>query len=480
MRKDLLQIVVETIDRHRMLAKGEKVLVALSAGPDSICLLDVLLELRPRYSHTVCAAHFNHRLRGREAEEDARFAEEIANRRGIAFASGAADAGEFAKEQKLSIETAGRTLRYDFLSRACASLGASKIAVGHTADDQAETIIMRLIRGSGSDGLAGIPPARFLAGEKGPRIIRPLINAWKKDVIAYLRTRKLKFRKDASNESVDFLRNKIRLELLPHLEREYNPQVKERLVTTAAALATERDFVDAEARLLTAEMIVEEKAHWILFHADLLAAMHPALRKRIISRLILRAKPNAPMLEARHHAKADSLVRAGAGRLEMPGKLRMEVSGGFGLITAAGTRSGIRKTAVAVALDAQTPVPQFDIVVKTKVLKKIASPSSLIRRCSATRQYFELDAVRLPLEVRSRRAGDTFRPLGMRGEKKLKDLFIDKKIPRFLRDGIPLLLSNGAIMWVMGHVIDRRFMLKANSRAALRVDYEKRTPFHTP
>jgi tRNA(Ile)-lysidine synthase len=293
--------------------------------------------------------------------------------------------------------------------------------------------------------------------------------------MGYARSRKLKFRKDLSNESPEYLRNRIRLELLPRLQKEYNPRIKQRLAAAASALAVESDFVDNEAKLLTNEMVIEARPGWVLFHADLLASLHPALRKRIVSSLVSLAKLGAPMLEASHFGDADALLCAAAGRLDLPGRLRLEVSGGTGLVSETTTQRALPRETFTVSVGGKTVVASLNVVVKTKLITGVSSPSRLVRLCAPNRQYFDADAVRPPLEIRTRRPGDSFGPLGTRGTKKLKDFFIDKKVPRFLRDHVPLLLSNGRIMWVMGYAVDRKFMLKPTSTAALRVDYDKRT-----
>lgn len=473
MAKAFRETVEETIGRHRMLEKGDTVLVALSGGPDSVCLLSVLDELRARFSLGLCVAHFNHRLRPEAADKDAEFAEKAAGRRGLAFVTSSADVREFASEEKLSIEDAARRLRYQFLLRSALSLGANKVAVGHSADDQAETVLMRLIRGSGPRGLAGIPPVRRLGGAGGPQIIRPLIDVWRADIIHYLRTHKLPYRTDKSNESPEYLRNRIRLELLPLLEKEYNPQIKKRLASAASSLAIENDFMESESALLAGEMVVERRTSWVHFDAALLAAFHPALRRRVFSALVFSAKPDAGTLESLHYTEADALVQAGRGKLDLPGGLRLEISEGAGLISDASHVSARPRKSFDVAIDGATLISSLDLKIRTKTMVEIKSPTRLSRMCTPNRQYFDLDALRVPLEVRLRRPGDAFRPLGARGSKKLKDFFIDKKIPRFLRDRVPLLISGGSIAWVMGHAIDNAYRLKPDSVAALRVDYER-------
>jgi tRNA(Ile)-lysidine synthase len=491
-KKNLRRIAQDTIERYEMLGRGDSVLVALSGGPDSVCLLDVLEHLRPKYSLTISVAHFNHRLRGEASNQDAAFAREVAARKGLVFISSSADVRAAAEQEKLSIEAAGRKLRYAFLLRSSQALGAIKIAVGHTADDQAETVLMRLLRGSGPEGFAGIPPVRFLTRPLGepsdkpsgasstPKIIRPLINVWRSEIMAHVREHKLRYCEDETNLSPEYLRNRVRHDLIPELEAHYNPQIKRRLVNAAASLALESDFMEAEASLLSSEILLESNCGWVVFDAGTLAELHPALRKRIISNLVRLARADSPMLESSHYQDADALLCAGAGKLDLPGKLRLEISERTGLISETLRPRANFPPTLNIALGGSTMIPHFDIVVKTKLMTNVSAPQRLVKLCNANRQYFDMDLVKVPLEIRARRAGDSFSPLGANGSKKLKDYFIDKKVPRFLRDHVPLLFSNGKIMWVMGHAMDREFRLKPNSKAALRVDYEKRTTGNTP
>ena len=473
MSNELLKTVKDTIARHEMLRRGDVVVVALSGGPDSVCLLHLLEELGPKLSLRLCVAHFDHRLRGKASADDMGFARALAERKGLAFVTASADVRAFAKREKLSIEDAARRLRYDFLLRSAISMGASRVAVGHNADDQAETILMRLIRGSGPQGLAGIPPVRALGPSGGPRIIRPLIHAWRGDIMRYLRERKLQYREDESNKSPEYLRNRVRLELLPRLEEEYNPRIKQRLASAAAALAAENDFMETEAKLLAGELVTERRPEWLIFNADPLGALHPALRRRVLLALILLAKSDAPMIEATHYEEADAIMRAGRGRLDLPGGLRLELSEGAGLISDAVQKPASPKRDFDVSIDGATIIPDLGILIKIKVMPEVKSPAHLVRMCTPKRQYFDLDAVRTPLRVRVRRPGDSFRPLGTRGTKKLKDFFIDKKIPRFLRDRVPILTSAGKPIWIMGHAIDDRYKVGPGTSAALRVDYER-------
>jgi tRNA(Ile)-lysidine synthase len=472
MARVLIKKIEDTIIRHRMLRKNEMVLIAFSGGPDSMVLLDALDKLKSKYGIRLCLAHFNHRLRGKAAEEDAEFAEKTANERKLMFIGSSADVAAYAKENKLSIEAAGRKLRYEFFLRSSLTVGASKVALGHTADDQAETLLMRLIRGAGPGGLAGIPPIRRLDERSGLKIIRPLITSWRSEIEQYLGERQLDSRRDVSNEQPEYFRNRIRLELIPHLEKEYNPQIKQHFAAAASALAIENDFLSGEAELLAGETLIERRQEWVVFDARMLTRLHPALRPRIFSKLLKMARPQASMLETIHFMEADALLAAG-GKMHLPGGLSLEVSEGAGLISSSSAESARKRKSFLVDLSGVRAIPELNLAVKTVLMRKISAPSRLIRLCTPSRQYFNLKAVREPLEIRTRRPGDSFSPLGMSGSKKLKDFFIDKKVPRFLRDYIPLLVSDGRIMWVMGYAIDKRFMLKSNSTSALRVDYER-------
>jgi tRNA(Ile)-lysidine synthase len=472
MRKEFIKVVEQTVQRHHMFSDGELIMVAFSGGPDSVCLLDVLERLKSKYGVRLCLAHFNHKLRGRAAEEDALFAEEVAKRRKMMFVSSAGDVADYAKEHRLSTEEAGRILRYEFFLRSSLSTGAAKVALGHTADDQAETILMRLIRGAGPGGLAGIPPTRPLNETKGITIVRPLINTWRSDIMQFLEEKKLVFREDASNKEPDYFRNRIRLQLIPHLEKEFNPQIKQRLAGTASSLAIENDFLAKEGSLLAEEVVLERRPHWVVFDAKMLGGLHPALRARILLRLMKMVRPNPPMLEASHIAGMDIILSSG-GKIQLPARICLEISEGAGLIMDLSARSTPPKQAVPISLSGTTAIAALNLVVKTGVLQKISSPSRLVHLCTPTRQYFDLRTIRPPLEIRVRRAGDSFLPLGSRGRKKLKDFFIDKKVPRFLRQHIPLLISHGKIIWIMGYAIDEHFKLTPDSTSALRVDYER-------
>ncbi|MFA7002747.1 MAG: tRNA lysidine(34) synthetase TilS, partial [Verrucomicrobiia bacterium] len=232
----MLEKVRQIITERRLLARGEQLLVGVSGGPDSVALLDTLVALAPEFGWKLQVAHFNHQLRGADAVADEAFVRELAAGYGLAFSVGRGDVRAFAAEHKLSIEDAARRLRHGFFQDTARALGLAKLALGHTSDDQVETLLQRLLRGAGTHGLTAIHASNRLGALT---VVRPLLDVWKTEVLGYARQRGLKFRQDASNWDPQFQRNKIRHELIPALERDYNPALKTLLHQTAGMLATE-------------------------------------------------------------------------------------------------------------------------------------------------------------------------------------------------------------------------------------------------
>ena len=241
----LINKIISTIKKYNMLQKNDKVLVGVSGGPDSVTLLHILHSLKKEYSLNILVAHLDHKFRGEESKADRIFCQELAKKYGLEIVFEEIDVPKIAEEKGISPEEAARFERYDFFKRAAKERGIKKIAVGHTRDDQAETVLMRLIRGAGMKGLGGISPAKEM---QGFLIIRPLIEISRKEVEEFISGSGLKFRKDSSNEKTIFTRNKVRLELIPFLEKEFNANIKEVLANMAENLQTEDEFLTKYAK----------------------------------------------------------------------------------------------------------------------------------------------------------------------------------------------------------------------------------------
>lgn len=276
-----------TIIENRLVDGGEIVLVGVSGGPDSVALLHVLSVLAGGLGIRLVAACLDHGLRPGEAEQDVALVRNYAQAFGIAFEAGKADVRACAREKGLSVEHAGREIRYEFFHKAARKVGAVRIAVAHTADDQAEEVLLRLIRGTGRKGLSGMPPAT----EKG--VIRPFLQIAKAEILGYLADRKISYHEDATNRDRSFLRNRVRLELLPFLEEHFNPNIREGLRQTAAILADEEEYLDEAATDAAAETIIVETSadenncpRFVLL-IEPFSLQSPAIQRRLLEKVLI-------------------------------------------------------------------------------------------------------------------------------------------------------------------------------------------------
>jgi tRNA(Ile)-lysidine synthase len=449
--------VAATIARYQMIAPGETVLVALSAGADSTALLHALVQLGDKLGCRVCACHIHHGLRGADADADAEQAGRLAESLGVGFSSARADVRTYSRERKLSLEAAAREVRYRLLEEAASSLGAHHIATGHTADDQAETVLLNLLRGAGPAGLAGIPPVRG-------RIIRPLLEVTREQVRAYCWAHSLPYRADQSNRDLRFTRNRIRHEILPGLRR-IQPRVEDALCRLARVMREENAFVAAEATRRLEEIATQVPEGWALPAAPF-AELPPGLQRRVARAAIAKAKGDELDIEFERVEALVGLLTSGhsGARIELPGGLQAFRAYG---------RVVIGKVAQA----ASAPTGVWDLPVPGEV--EIAELGVAFRtsRSRARRPAHDpflalLDTSKMngPLQVRTWRPGDRFHPLGAPGRTKLQDFFVNAKVPRAERHRVPLVLCGGRIIWVVGHRIGDEVKVSPETRRAIRIE----------
>jgi tRNA(Ile)-lysidine synthase len=457
---------------RRLLARGEQLLVGVSGGPDSVALLDTLNALAPEFHWKLHVAHFNHQLRGSDADADEAFVRDLATGYGLPFTSGRGDVRAFGVKYKLSIEDAARRLRHIFFQNTARTSGLAKLALGHTADDQVETLLQRLLRGAGTRGLAAIHASNQF---RPLTVVRPLLDVWKTELLDYLRQRDLKFRQDASNWDSQFQRNKIRHELIPALERDYNPALKSLLHQTAGMLATEDDWLDTEAA-----RVLGNKRQVIISR---LLREHVAVQRRTIYRWLL-AKNAAAAVD---FAAIETLRRmAASGRpayLPLAGGASVARKGE--VLVLERTRSsnqcsmtGDQSVETRLAVPGTTEAPALGIVVEVETATggKIPKPDAIrnpkpeIHNPKSLREWLDADAVGNALTLRCWRPGDRFQAIGMKAAKKLQDIFVDEKVPAALRRRTPLLVvASGEICWVAGYRIGEKFKITAATRRALRI-----------
>lgn len=442
-----------TIDRYEMLAPGDAVLVALSGGPDSTALLAVMASVAEAYDVRVYAAHLNHQLRA-DARRDQEWAQALAAQFGVRCVVGTA--GRLAGRSNL--EARARRHRYRFLAAAAAQCGCTKIATGHTLDDQAETVIMRLLRGTGADGLAGIPPVR-----EG-RIIRPLIECGRAEVLAFLQEQGLFFCEDSTNQDRRFLRNRIRHDVLPLLNA-IQAGVTRHMVSTAAVVAAEGAWLDEviAARLAAASGDDGNLA------VDTVVGTPPALRGRLVRAWLRRQRRSLRAVSAAHVYAIIELALGKHPNAEVRLPAGQSVARSYGVL---------RFGACAAPLPSE---PVYDLLPGSTVQlasgwRLQASPPSAgtgERPADLWTLTADADVVQWPLAVRTARPGDRVQPLGMRGHRKLQDVFVDRKLPRAARGGYPVVEAGGEILWVPGLVRSTAALVTAATRSTLRLVAEK-------
>ena len=293
-----------TIKKYNLFSENDKVIVAVSGGADSVALLFLLSSLKEEYNLKLYVAHFNHQIRGKEADEDGLFAKKLAKKLNLSFILKKSPAPAYAKRKKLSLEEAARILRYEFLTAVAKKKEADKIALAHNKNDQIETILMRLLRGGGSQGLGGMPPKRLIV--KGISIVRPLIETSRKEILNFLNQRKIKFREDSSNKEMVYLRNRVRHRLIPYLER-YNPQIGQILFNTGENLREENEYLEEIARKVFLQ-VSQSKDKKAILSLNKLTNFHPALQKRVLRLAIKEVKGDTRQIGYQHWQALDLLI----------------------------------------------------------------------------------------------------------------------------------------------------------------------------
>jgi tRNA(Ile)-lysidine synthase len=452
----LLARVVRTSERHNMLAAGDRVLVGVSGGADSVALLDILSRLAPTFKLSLAIAHLDHGLRPAAAPLEADLVRRMAERMGIdCYADKISlHPGQGSLEEQL------RLLRYAFFERAAAAAGCNKIAVGHHADDNAEAVLLNMLRGSGLRGLAGIPAVR------DSRIIRPLIEIRRKDIVGYVQRHRLPYLEDASNTDPRYARNKIRHHLIPLLQREYNPNVVPTLNRLATLCAEEDAWLDTQLAPLSAESVAscpsKPSSTGFELDAKTLTTQPRPVQRRVIRKALEQWQGNLRRIGALHIEALMELLRSGetGGSLDLPNHLKAERS-------PAGLRFYRSTTVHRGRPLQQSPAPSYSYnlpaVDRTPVtveipeadcalLFSVISPAATVSMPLSERHmvFLDFDQLCFPLTIRNFLPGDRLRPFGMQGSQKLKTLFINRRVAPEQRRRLPLLVSGGTIVWVAG------------------------------
>jgi tRNA(Ile)-lysidine synthase len=467
----LVTRVVARLQRSCLVAEGDRVLAALSGGPDSVALVWLLREALPEVGAELAGvAHLNHRLRGLESSADEAFCRTLAGQLGLACEVERCDVADLAASRGGSVEAVAHDVRYAFLERARVRLGATSTATGHTANDQAETLLWHLARGAGVRGLAGI---RYRRG----RVIRPLLDLSRTDIEAWLGERGLAFRLDASNRDTRFTRNRIRHVVLPALVSAVSPRAPEALARAARLAADEDEFVEAAVTEAAGSIVLSSGDAWRL-DIQRLRALPLALRRRLAWRA-LEGAANGRLVGANHVELVLGFVdraRAGA-RLSLPGQYVTAEAGALVFRPRpVGAPHAGPAPAGAHRFRWRLPVPgTVDDPAGRWTLHATAGATPGPDAWPPSSDAAVLDArVGPELFVRTRRAGDRVAPLGLDGHKKLQDVFVDRKVPRSERDAVPLVVDrDDRILWVAGHVLSRAARVTPGTTSVLLLELRR-------
>jgi tRNA(Ile)-lysidine synthase len=466
----LTERVCRTIDRYRLLPPGAGVLVAVSGGADSTALVYVLRETASRLGiRLVAIAHFNHLLRGAASDGDEQFCREMAGRLGLRFEDGRGDVRAAARGWGTSVEDAGRRLRYEFLEEARVRAGGSHVAVGHTRDDQAETLLLNLLRGAGTTGLGGMPPSRGT-------IVRPLIDCTHVELVEWLTSSGIPFREDETNLDRRHLRNRVRHEILPALTS-VSRSARDAIARAAEITRADAEYLDelAAGGLVGVSRPSGAGGEKVL-DAGALAAMPTALGRRV-ARLAMTEVGGGRFVGFEQAERVVALARGAArGPIKLPGQrahltakgdLVLSPTRGRGPGDEVGASSSGTLFRALLSIPGEVVLPNVGVVSSELRLGGLAVLDEKTVRGGLTTAVVDADLA-TDLAVRFRRPGDRFRPLGLAGRKTVQDFFVDRKVPRSERDRTPLVVDgDDRVVWVAGHAVSGDFRVSERTRAVV-------------
>ena len=459
-----VQHVRRFILEHQMIQPEELVLVGVSGGVDSLALLHCLHILRHEFNCSLHVAHLDHAVRA-DSAADAEFVRKHADHLNLPISVERIDVLQLMKHNRLSAETAARNARYNFFESVSEQVGATKIALGHHRGDQAETVLMRLLRGAGSIGLKGMLPVR------DGKFIRPLLNFSRSEIDAFVTNLGLQPRTDSTNRESNCLRNRIRLELIPLLEQLYNPNLQNTLNQTAELLRVESDYLEEVAR--EAFEACRERsvtANVVVLNRHTFLRNHHALRHRILRCAIGKISGGMRSLYFNHFVEMLKLIAGETpnASLNLPGNLRLQRA--YNRLIFHKSAAVENEYEYEVVLPGTTNLP----VLNARLIATVEE--SQPPKLRDGKYHAVLDGLRFPLKLRNRRDGDRFQPFGMQGSKKVKDFLIDSKVPRHERYRVPILVSGEEIVWVVGHRTSERFKVGGETKRYVHLAYTPLEP----
>ncbi|MEQ8154144.1 MAG: tRNA lysidine(34) synthetase TilS [Clostridiaceae bacterium] len=459
--------VIRYIYENKLIEPGDRVLVALSGGPDSVCLFNLIWEMKEILGIEIGAAHVNHMMRGKEADEDELYVREICKSRNIPCYFKKININKIAKEKGISSEMAGRDERYSFFSEIKEKYAYNKIALAHNANDQAETILMRLMRGSGLEGLTGIKAKRESI------YIRPVLNCSRDEIEAYCEEKNLKPRIDKTNLENIYSRNKVRLELIPYIKENFNPDIINTINRIGKLLDKDNEFIQAHVEKALKKYCDFNKH--LIINKEIFEKEEAVLTRTIKKAVMIFSKKHYN-IEMKHIYDIISMQKNRSGnKIYLPhGLVASNVYGDVEIKFSSEDekRNIMENNILIIKENVYNYSMEFNNYnVEFSILEK--SPKMNFCKIDLVK-YFDYDKITGDIEVRTRRDGDSIRPFGMKGRKKLKDLFMDLKIPREEREEIPLVCLNGQVAWVVGIRTSEDFKITKDTKNILKIKFTRK------
>lgn len=457
----MIEKVLRTIEKYNMIEKDDKIVMGISGGPDSLCMLDVLFNLKGKFNLKLYVVHVNHMIRGEDAKKDAAFVEKLCKDLDLPFFLFEENVPYLAKKMGLSEEQAGRYVRYKAFEETLKKVGGNKIAVAHNKNDVAETVLLNILRGTGLRGLIGIKPVNG-------NIIRPLIEIERREIEKYLKDKNLHPRIDHTNYEDLYTRNKIRLKVIPYIEEVFKIDLVENLSRMAAILLEEDDYLEAKCEEVF-NQICEINGEEIKVDVDALKSQHTAIKRRLVKRMYLYVKGETDGLEYGHVEDVLNLLdKPTSSKIDLPFEIEALKMYNNLVIRK-------KKTKEKVKFKEVLKIPGVTTIEGIGKFKAYVVDISQVDDFNKGEyiKFFDYDKIKGEIVVKSREDGDRFSPLGMRGTKKLKEFFIDKKIPREERDYIPLVAIGKEIVWVVGYRMSEKFKVDKNTSKVLVIEYTK-------
>lgn len=454
--------VLDTIKEHNLICDEDNIAIGVSGGPDSMALLYILLEIKALINFNIYIIHVNHGVRGKDAEKDQLFVKRIAEELNLPYYTKSVNMIEYGKKMGITAEEAGRELRYGFFREVLNAQGGGKIAVAHNLNDQAETLIMRFFRGTGIDGLKGM---EFITGD----IIRPILGISREEIESYIEDNNIETVLDETNLQPIYTRNKVRLELIPYIEENFNPNIINTLWRMSQISAVDSKFLEGYSKKGFNLIVKNEDENGIILDGKKLLEEDQSIQQRVLRISIERVNDSLQGISKMQISNIlDLLNKFETGKeVHISNNIIAKISYGD-LIIKKNTHKKDDKYLHKLKLPGITNLQDinysFDIqILPIEEISKMYKDNNI--------GYFDYDIIKGDLSVRNRKDGDRFMPFGMKGTKKLKDYLIDEKIPNRLRNGIPLIVDQRNILWVVGYRTNEMYKVTKDTKKVLKIVY---------